>query len=290
MLPAAPGRVHPCHAAADTGRLLPCHVVVIISLRIGPALILPATRQLFLEGVEQRLGGRAFDLLLALARHPDGVVSKEMLYESVWQGCAVEPNNLQVQVWALRRLLGERAIATVPRRGYRLTLPVQTLASGTSLGAQPQPQCERLGQAISRLQSTRWVTLVAADVGERRWVLRQVREANAAMASTVWHWRGHLSRAWDAALWHRVNVAEGLVIAEDLDEGAAAWLRDRVAQLRQGGPRILASSARPLAAVADTLLDVSGMAGTPEAVAGAATLGRRPRLWDADRQHCDSAK
>lgn len=269
---------------------LPSQVVVIISLRIGPALILPATRQLFLEGVEQRLGGRAFDLLLALANHPDGVVSKEMLYESVWQGCAVEPNNLQVQVWALRRLLGERAIATVPRRGYRLTLPVQTLASGASLGARPLPQCERLGQAISRLQSTRWVTLVAADVGERRWVLRQVREANAAMASTVWHWRGHLSRAWDAALWHRVNVAEGLVIAEDLDEGAAAWLRDRVAQLRQGGPRILASSARPLAAVADTLLDVSGMAGTPEAVAGAATLGRRPRLWDADRQRCDSAK
>lgn len=267
---------------ADTAATAPPRqAAVILSLRIGPALILPATRQLFLEGVEQRLGGRAFDLLLVLASHPDGVVSKEMLYESVWQDSAVEPNNLQVQVWALRRLLGERAIATVPRRGYRLTLPVQTLA-GHGLRAEPGPPCERLGQAISRLQSARWVTLVAEDADERRWALRRVCEANAAMASTVWRWRGPLRQAWDAELWHRVSAAEGLVIAEDLDEPGAAWLRERTAPLTRGGPRILASSARPLAAVADTLLDVSGMAGVPAEQRQASAARRHARPWRRD--------
>jgi predicted ATPase len=44
----------------------------------------------------------------------------------------VEENNLAVQVLALRRVLGERAIATVPGRGYRFVLPVDVESESES--------------------------------------------------------------------------------------------------------------------------------------------------------------
>jgi DNA-binding winged helix-turn-helix (wHTH) protein len=44
------------------------------------------------------------------------------LLERVWPGLIVEENDLQVQVSALRKLLGQDAIATVAGRSYRFTL------------------------------------------------------------------------------------------------------------------------------------------------------------------------
>ena len=44
------------------------------------------------------------------------------LLDAVWPGLVVEENNLQVQVSALRKLLGAHAIATIPGRGYRFAL------------------------------------------------------------------------------------------------------------------------------------------------------------------------
>ena len=40
----------------------------------------------------------------------------------VWPGLVVEENNLQVQISALRKVLGAPAIATVPGRGYQFTV------------------------------------------------------------------------------------------------------------------------------------------------------------------------
>ncbi len=82
----------------------------------------PAQRQLLVDGQPAALGARAFDLLLALIEHRDRVVSKNELLDLVWPGLVVEENNLQVQVSTLRKLLGPKAIATVPGRGYRWTL------------------------------------------------------------------------------------------------------------------------------------------------------------------------
>jgi predicted ATPase len=79
-------------------------------------------RQVRLDGHPAALGARAFDLLAALVAHRDRVVPKAELMDIVWPGLVVEENNLQVQVSALRKLLGVQAIATVPGRGYRWTL------------------------------------------------------------------------------------------------------------------------------------------------------------------------
>jgi predicted ATPase len=90
--------------------------------RFGRVELRPAQRQLLIDGQPAALGARAFDLLLALIEHRDRLVSKNELLDLVWPGLVVEENNLQVQVSTLRKLLGPKAIATVPGRGYRFTL------------------------------------------------------------------------------------------------------------------------------------------------------------------------
>ena len=81
----------------------------------------PAVRQLLIDGAQAKVGARAFDLLLALIERRDRVVGKNELLDVVWPGLAVEENNLQVHISALRKLLGPAPIATIPGRGYRFT-------------------------------------------------------------------------------------------------------------------------------------------------------------------------
>ncbi len=71
------------------------------------------------------VGSRAAEVLGALLRKPGALVSKDTLIDAAWPGIAVEPNNLTVQMAALRRVLdagnaGDSYIQTVPGRGYRL--------------------------------------------------------------------------------------------------------------------------------------------------------------------------
>ena len=86
--------------------------------------LLPDQRALWCGEAPVKLGSRAFDMLLALVERRDRVVSKTELMDLVWPRLVVEENNLQVQVVTLRKLLGHPAIATVPGRGYRFTVPV----------------------------------------------------------------------------------------------------------------------------------------------------------------------
>ncbi len=80
-----------------------------------------AANQLWVNGKLAKLGGRAFDVLLALIERRDRVVSKNELLHRVWPDLVVEENNLQVQIWSLRKLLGTQTITTIPGRGYRFT-------------------------------------------------------------------------------------------------------------------------------------------------------------------------
>jgi len=82
----------------------------------------PAERRVLVGGKAAPLGGRAFDVLVALIERRDRLVSKDELLELAWPGLVVEENNLQVQVSTLRRILGPEAIATVSGKGYRFTL------------------------------------------------------------------------------------------------------------------------------------------------------------------------
>jgi DNA-binding winged helix-turn-helix (wHTH) protein len=94
-------------------------------------------------GQPQKLGARAFDLLLVLIEERHRVVPKTELLDRVWPRLVVEENNLQVQVMILRRLLGSHAIGTVPGRGYRFTAPLRDAppleAARSPEAASPQP-------------------------------------------------------------------------------------------------------------------------------------------------------
>jgi predicted ATPase/DNA-binding winged helix-turn-helix (wHTH) protein len=99
--------------------------------------LMPAERRLLAEsGRPAALGGRAFDMLVALVERRHRVVGSQELLDIVWPRLVVEPNNLQVQVAALRKVLGHGAIATVPGRGYRFVLPVRE-AGGAGALAEP---------------------------------------------------------------------------------------------------------------------------------------------------------
>ncbi len=90
--------------------------------RFGAVEVRPDERQLLVAGKPAPVGARAFDVLLALIDHRDRVVTKDELLDRVWPGLVVEENNLQVQVSALRKVLGPRSVSTIPGHGYRFTL------------------------------------------------------------------------------------------------------------------------------------------------------------------------
>ena len=75
------------------------------------------------------------EILIVLLERPSELVSKQELMARVWPNTVVEPENLKVQISALRRALrdgrdGNRFIITIPGRGYCFVAPV-TLGGGT---------------------------------------------------------------------------------------------------------------------------------------------------------------
>ena len=76
---------------------------VAASIEFGRYSIFPHRRQLFADGRPIALGGRAFDVLLALVEASGAVVSKRELLERVWQDRIVEENRLAGEITALRR-------------------------------------------------------------------------------------------------------------------------------------------------------------------------------------------
>jgi len=92
-----------------------------IPYTFGRFALSPASRELRDDGKPAAIGARAFDVLQALIERRDRLVTKSELLDIVWPGVVVEENNLQVQISALRKLLGANVIATIPGRGYRFT-------------------------------------------------------------------------------------------------------------------------------------------------------------------------
>ena len=102
--------------------------------RFGRFELRQAERELRVDGRPVAVGARAFDLLRVLVERHDRMVSKAELLDLVWPGRVVEEANLPVQVSGLRKLLGARAIATIPGLGYRFAMALEEVESelGTS--------------------------------------------------------------------------------------------------------------------------------------------------------------
>jgi adenylate cyclase len=118
--------------------------------RFGRFEVLIAERRLLVDGRPIALGSRAFDLLAALVARRDRVVSKDELMDVVWPGLVVEDNNLQVQISALRKVLGAQAIATVAGRGYQFTLAAPAPGSPPAVEQRAARAPDRAGAGMLR--------------------------------------------------------------------------------------------------------------------------------------------
>ncbi len=97
--------------------------------RLGRWRVEPRLNRLVDGGEEVRLEPRVMDLLVFLSRHAGRVVSKEEIFDAVWESRFVTDSALTRVVADLRKALGDdvrrpRFIATLSKRGYRLIAPV----------------------------------------------------------------------------------------------------------------------------------------------------------------------
>ncbi|MBV8577545.1 MAG: winged helix-turn-helix domain-containing protein [Acetobacteraceae bacterium] len=104
------------------------------AVEFGRFRVLLRQRKLLADGVEIKLGTRAFDLFLALLEADGSLVTKNELFNRVWPGVVVSEENLKTQVSALRKALGEDRdiVRTEVGRGYRLIAAIRRTAGSSS--------------------------------------------------------------------------------------------------------------------------------------------------------------
>jgi DNA-binding winged helix-turn-helix (wHTH) protein len=152
----------------------------------GRYRIFPRLRLLLRDGVKINIGTRAFDVLWVLVQANGGLVSKDQLLDTVWSRVVVEENNLQAQMSAIRRALGEdrSIIRTEFGLGYRLVAEKQNAPSPkagrpevkrSTPSSLPLPSSSLHGRAADHRESERLfdkrhrVTITGAEgVGQTR--------------------------------------------------------------------------------------------------------------------------
>lgn len=236
----------------------------------GRFRVLPHRRELLVDGRPVRLGGRAFDVLIALIEVRGAVISKNSLMELVWPDRIVEENNLQAQIVALRKALAadRDLIRTVYGRGYQFTGEIVVLPgivdkrAGTGIVATkpgsavpptnlPEPVSELIGrdeeasEILNLVAAHRLVTLVGAGgIGKTKLAVILARELLPHFADGVW--LTELSSLTDPGL-----VPATVAAAVGLELGGGIASAERVAHALAG---------RPLLLVLDTCEHVIGVA------------------------------
>jgi DNA-binding winged helix-turn-helix (wHTH) protein len=129
-----------------------------IRLRFGPFELNVAERSLKKANQVVPLGGRAYDILIALLENAGGVVGKAELIARAWPDVTVEEGSLRVHLSALRKALGDgqfgsKYIANIQRHGYSFIAPVTRLPadrdrSSASAGLPNLPSA--LGRMVGR--------------------------------------------------------------------------------------------------------------------------------------------
>src|ERR1700689_3724127 len=79
-------------------------------------------------GAEVALRPKSLDLLLALARNPGRVMSRDELFDVVWHNVTVTEDSIAQCVREVRRAIGDpegRLLRTIVKRGYCLDIEVQ---------------------------------------------------------------------------------------------------------------------------------------------------------------------
>src|SRR6202789_2916760 len=126
------------------------------ALSFGPFSLSAAERLLRKAGEPVALGGRALDILIALAERPGEVVTHRELMSTVWPDVTVEEGNLRFQMSVLRKALGDgkdgaRYVSTVAGRGYCLVAPITRSTVARTVPATAVTPTERVQRLPPRL-------------------------------------------------------------------------------------------------------------------------------------------
>lgn len=97
---------------------------------VGEWLVTPSVNQISRQGRQLTLEPRLIDLLVFFARHPGQVLTRDELIDNVWTRSVVTGHVVTQSISELRKSLKDsdpnapEYIVTVPKRGYKLTVPV----------------------------------------------------------------------------------------------------------------------------------------------------------------------
>ncbi|STM02108.1 transposase [Escherichia coli] len=99
-------------------------------VRVGEWLVTPSINQISRNGRQLTLEPRLIDLLVFFAQHSGEVLSRDELIDNVWKRSIVTNHVVTQSISELRNSLKDNDedspvyIATVPKRGYKLMVPV----------------------------------------------------------------------------------------------------------------------------------------------------------------------
>jgi DNA-binding winged helix-turn-helix (wHTH) protein len=125
-------------------------------LSFGPFSLFAAERLLKKADEPIPLGGRALDILIALAGRAGEVVTHKELISTVWPDVTVEEANLRFQMAALRKALGDgrdgaRYVSNVARRGYCFVASITRSAAAPTASITGITATERVRKLPPRL-------------------------------------------------------------------------------------------------------------------------------------------
>src|ERR1700758_2657774 len=126
------------------------------AISFGPFSLFATERLLEKGGEPIPLGGRALDLLIALAERAGEVVTHKELISTVWPDVTVEEANLRFQMSALRKALGDgrggaRYVSNVAGRGYCFVAPITRLTAAPTVPVNGIATTERVQKLPPRL-------------------------------------------------------------------------------------------------------------------------------------------
>lgn len=133
---------------------------------LGGWQVLPDRGLLRDGGAEIHVEPLPMDVLVVLAAHQGDVVSKDQLVDAVWKGRPVSDEVITRCISLIRRALGDdakapRFVENVPRRGYRLMLPITLPERPDQLVAVP-PAAVRSAYALPLIGGFAAIALIIA--------------------------------------------------------------------------------------------------------------------------------
>lgn len=138
--------------------------------RLGEWLVYPSREEITRGNEVLRPQPKVFQVLMALARRDGDLLTRDMLVDEVWDGRPTADDPINRSLSLLRSDLDDRNtphkyVETVPRRGYRLVVPVEPLSEEPPYEEKPPPRIT--ATSVVRILFIAMLIVIAAFTIER---------------------------------------------------------------------------------------------------------------------------